>query len=327
MKKAHFTVDQDNQLLIGSPALKQLLVVNGKFSLDTDNNLIYLLNETVGWRREYGLPNRIKFKGRWSLNENYDLELYLDKTEEQFNGDYLCLKGRVLYAGQESFVFQLNSRDKRRANRLSLLKFSGIWQADEFNRIIFQVKKKATPDTLAFKGIWQVNANQQISYEYEKIQLKTKRKIKDTLVFTGFWQVFSANRLSYILSYTLPRNEILRDSARARGSSASRFDFRAHLETPNLYPKKSVIKYRLGVGIRRDLQPALSRIIYLYGTWKFSRRLGLSFEMHYGRAKVKRLTFNTQVNLSQRDKIIFQLTDNRGRRLGISVIYRHRFLL
>jgi len=68
------------------------------------------------------------------------------------------------------------------------------------------------------------------------------------------------------------------------------------------------------------------KIITLYGTWKFSRRLGLYFEMDYGQGRVRRMVFSSEINLSKRDRVIFKLTDKQGRRLGISVIFRHRFL-
>ena len=366
MKKSHFAlnpvrnkisngVNQDNQLLVKPKGAKSPLVVNGQFSLDKDNNLIYFVHKgqspslnfardrsgTVpyaaqfssgiapvgGWRREYDLPKKIKFKGVWRLSPDYNLELYLDETRQQIRGKCLTLRGKILYAEAEALAFQIKSRDERGVNpvrkklsnkmglsngvnRVSLLKLSGIWQADKFNRIIFQIKKKAKPDTLVFKGAWRVNKNQQITYEYEKTKLKTKRKIKNALVFTGFWRISSVNRLSYILS----------------GSSQSRFDFRVQLETPNLYPKKGAIKYRVGVGIKESLRPTQIRIITLYGAWKFSRRLGLYFEMNYGQGKIRRLAFNTEVNLTQRDKVIFKLKDTMGRGLGISVIFLRRFL-
>lgn len=296
--------------MIEPQAVKEPLTVDGKFSLDKDNNLIYLLNEPTTWRREYGLPKKLRFKGNWQLSPNYDLELHLDKTEEQFKGDCLRLRGKVLCAEAERFVFQIKSRDRRGVNRFSLLDLSGTWGADKFNRITFQVKKKAKPDTLVLREAWQINKNQQIAYEYEKAEFKTKRKIKNSLTFVGFWQISSANRLRYILS----------------GSTHSRFDFRVQLETPNVYPKKGAIKYRLGIGIREDLPPARIKIITLYGTWKFSRRLGLCFEMDYGQGRVKRLTFGAELNLNQKDKVIFKLLDKRGGRLGISVVFRHRFL-
>ena len=319
MKKNHFAVNQDNQLLIKPKGAKKPIKVDGQFSLDKDNNLIYLLNQgqspsgTVPfttWQREYSVPNKIKFKGNWQLSPNYDLELYLDKTKEQFKDDCLRLCGKILCAEAERLVFQIKSRDKRGVNRLSLFNLSGIWQADKFNRIIFQVRKKAKPETLVLKGAWQINNNQQIIYEYQKAELKIKRKIDNALTFSGFWQISSANLLRYIFSH----------------SSQSRFDFRVHLQTPNVYPKKGAIKYRLGIGVKEDLKPARIQVITLYGNWKFSRSLGLYFEMDYGQGKLRRLVFDTEVNLSQRDKVIFKLRDNQGRRLGISVIFRRRFL-
>jgi hypothetical protein len=48
--------------------------------------------------------------------------------------------------------------------------------------------------------------------------------------------------------------------------------------------------------------------------------------MDYGRGKIRRLVFGAEVNLSRMDEVIFELVDKQGRRLGISVNFRHRFL-
>lgn len=310
MRRSHFKLNQDNIVLVKPERAKRSFAVDGQFSLDKSNNLIYLLNEPSAWRREYELPNRLRFKGKWKLNPNHDLVLHLDKTEQQFKGDYLRLYGKILCAGTERLVFQIKSRNKRGVNRFSLLRLSGSWQADKYNRIIFQVRKKVNPDTLIFRGVWQVNNKQQIVYEYEKTKFKTKRKIKNTLSFTGFWQISSVNRLRYILSK----------------SSHSRFDFRVQLETPNVYPKKGAVKYRLGIGARENSQSPRIRIITLYGTWRFSRKLGLCFEMEYDRGRLRQQIFDAEVNLNKSDRIIFKLIDKQGRRLGISVVFHHRFL-
>jgi len=96
-------------------------------------------------------------------------------------------------------VFEVKSTDREGQTHIQLLKLSGSWQADEFNRLSFLVKRKIQPDILTLGGIWQLNKNQQIIYTYEKTDLKTKTKYARTLTFLGFWQIDSTKRLTYIL--------------------------------------------------------------------------------------------------------------------------------
>ena len=81
MKRKHSSINQNNQLIVRPHGAERPITVDGSFSLDKDNNLFYLLNEPKAWRREYGLPKKIKFKGAWHLNSDYDLQLDLDKTK------------------------------------------------------------------------------------------------------------------------------------------------------------------------------------------------------------------------------------------------------
>jgi len=307
--KYHYSVNPDNRLLVKSSSTKRFLAVDGRFGLDKNNQLVYWLNEPVSWRRKYGFGNKIVFKGQWQLNPNYDLEFTLAQNSSQFRNDRLAIKGEIVSCDNDELAFEVATIDKRGLTHIQLLKLSGAWQADELNRISFVVEKKASPETLTLQNIWQVNRNQQITFSYEKINLKTKTKISRNLTFQGFWQINSANRLTYILSH----------------SSKSIFDFRAQLESPNLYPKEKAIKYRIGIGLRED-RPQRVKIISLYGAWKFSRKLGVLFEMEYGRGNIRALKFDANANLSKKDQITLSLLARKGEPLGINLTFRHRFL-
>lgn len=305
--KKRYAVDNTNLLIVKRN--RENLLVNGKFSIDRNNQLIYWLNEPAPWRKTYNLPNKIVFAGNWRPNPNYDLELNLDETKDQFKGERLIIKGKIISADRDALVFEVKSYDKQGLLHIQLLNLSGSWQADEYNQITFAVKKKTAPDILTLEGIWQINKNQQIAYTYEKTDLKRKTKICNTLAFTGFWEINSSNRLTYILSR----------------SSQSRFDFHFQAETPNLYPREGVIKYRLGIGISKERR-SQTCVISLYGTWKFSRKLGLVFQMDYSQGEIHNLEFGTDISLSQKDKITFFLKNKRGEPLGLEITFTHRFL-
>jgi hypothetical protein len=306
--KYRYSVNNDNQLCIKLPKRKGLLPARGKFNIDKNNRLTYWLNEPDSWRREYGLLPRMVFKGGWRLNKNYDLELVLDKTKEQFQDDILVIKGNIMSIDGDILAFEAKTYDRHGLLHLRILKLSVIWLTDETNRLSFMVKK-CSPDILTLEGKWQINENQQITYTYEKIDLKTKTKISHTLIFEGFWQISSADKLTYIFKH----------------SPDSKFDFRVQIETPNIYPQAGCIKYRLGIGLRNDGHPQ-TKTVSLYGTWKFSKKLGLSFNIDYGQGRIQAIEFDSTVYFTKKDEIVFSLLNNRRETLGMSLIFTHKLL-
>ena len=302
-----YSVDAYNRLVVRRK--REELIPQGSFSIDKDNRLIYWLNEPSGWRAKYQLPAKLVFIGGWKLNPNYDLELELKREKPNLSRETLALKGRIIACEKDSLVFEIQSIKKDGLDSFNLLKLSGNWQADDFNRLTFLVTKKDFPDTLTFQGAWQLNENQQVAYNYERTNLRTKTRSLHTLVLSGYWEITSASRLSYIIST----------------GANSRLDFKAQIESPSLYPKEGVIKYRLGVGVRQSRKEE-ARIISFYGAWKFSRQAGLIFEIDHKNGKVSKLEFGAQVNFSGNNQIAFNLTDRNGERLGISLTFTHRFL-
>lgn len=281
----------------------------GYFSIDNENRLVYWLNEPVSWRKQYQLPNKIIFSGLWKINSNYDLELELEQKGQGFQKERLTLKGQILSCEKDQIVFEIQSIKNDGLDSFHLLKLSGRWQADEYNRLSFLVTKKNSTNTLTLQGSWQLNDNQQITYVYEKTDLRTKSKVLHTLTFSGYWQITSAERLTYILST----------------GANSRFDFKVQLESPNIHPKEGSIKYRLGVGIRQPKREK-AKIVTLYGAWKFSRNAGLIFEMNHRDGKMYRLEFGAQVNFNRNNQVTFTLTTKNKEPLGLSLTFSHKFL-
>ena len=303
-RNQRFSVDNDNRLIVRQDKLAR--VADGKFGIDDANRLTYWLNEPCEWRRELGLPSKKTFYGVWELTPGHDLKLRLDRTSGQRQGDSLVLKGDIVSAERDLFVFELKSRDSRGTSSIRLLSLSGAWQADESNRLVFKVSKKPSPDTLTLEGAWKIDKNQQVTYSYEKTELKTKIKRTHSLAFDGFWQINERNRLSYELC----------------GSSRSRFDFRVQLENPNLYPAQGVIKYRIGIGATRQKQFPQG-IIRLYGVWKFNRKTGLTYEMDYGKKGRHGITFGIDRQLRKKDELAFSLNARNGKPLGLRVSVSH----
>lgn len=303
-----YSVNNGNLLIIKPSGKKNNLVADGDFRVNKDNQLEYWLNEPVSWRRIYGLPRKIVFTGSWRINKNYDLELILDKARNQFQGDILTIKGDIISTGADILAFQIKTYDRNGLLHIQILQLSVIWLADQANRLSFIVKKH-TPDILTFGGDWQLNQNQQITYVYEKTELKTKTKVSRVLTFEGFWQINSANKLTYILRHSLD----------------SKFDFRAQVETPSIYSQEGIIKYRLGVGVKQASRTK-EKVVCLYGIWKFSRKLGLSFQVDYDNGVISKVEFAADVTFSRRNEVTFALKNKKGEPLGFNVIFTHKFL-
>lgn len=306
--KYNYSIDDNNQLLIKPPGKKGFLPVKGRLGIDKNNRLMYWLNEPDSWRRIYGIPKRIVFEGSWRLNKNYDLELVLDKSKNQFQGDILSAKGEIISTDSDRLAFEVKTYDHNGLLHIQILQLSVIWLADDKNRICFVIKKRS-PDIFTLEGNWRINKNQQITYTYEKTRLKRKTKIARTITFEGLWQINDSNKLTYILRHSLD----------------SRFDFRAQIESPNIYSQEGLIKYRLGSGIR-EAGRLRKKTVYIYGEWKFSRKLGLSFQVDYGNNGVSLIEFGADVALGKKDELSFVLKNKEGEPLGLNVIFKHKFL-
>lgn len=295
-KDISYRIDGSNQLQVKIPGVKKYQPLRGEFATDDKNRLVYLVREPSSWRRKYNIPNRIVLQGRWRLDSEHNLVLELEKVEKKKRS--LKLKGTILAVGDEWLMFRIKSKPEEKVKRISYLKLRGSWRSDRFNRIIFEVEKKEVPQRLVFRNAWTLNENNQIVYTYKK----RRENLLHSLLFRGSWQISEKNTLSYILK-----------------KERSQFDFRAYLQTPTLYPAKGKIKYRIGIGLKKRRK---QRVIIFSGEWKFSRKLGVFFELERGGGKREKLYFSSRLNLTARDRLIFALSSRRGRPLGMKVAFR-----
>ncbi|MFA4984912.1 MAG: hypothetical protein WC559_06405 [Candidatus Omnitrophota bacterium] len=302
----HYRIDKNNRLVVKKG--KKSVRPKGSFSIGPANTLIYLLNEPRPWRKEYDLPQRITLRGRWELNKNHDLVLRIKDPSFGQSSDSLVLNGEIISAGNDKLAFRISSVDKNGLSQVRILQFKGTWQADSLNRLTFSLTKRRS-GILVFKNAWQLNNNQELTYIYRRREAAENTKSSSEITFSGHWQIVSANQLTYILST----------------GSSSRFDFKVQLETPNVYPQKGMIKYRIGIGAR---QKRLNRqnIVSLYGTWKIGRNLGLTFEMEYSRGKIYAMEFGAEIKFSENNRCIFTLKDSENKDLGARVVFTHKFL-
>ena len=205
---------------------------------------------------------------------------------------------RFIAAESESLVIEtIQTKSKTRRESLRILRLKGIWRANAYNQLVFEISgHKGPPEKFTFQGLWKVNKNQEIEYS-----LKDGR---GTLSFKGHWQILSANKLVYIFE----------------GSSKSRFEFKVQFESLTLQPKKGAIRYRIGIGLRKRRATLSSpqRVIILFGEWKFGRNLGISFTMHYGQGRVRAMEFGAEAAF-ERNRVILALKNELGKPLGLTL--------
>ncbi len=297
-----YTVSNSNQLFLKFPDKKDHKILNGKFSIDEDNNLVYEVDKRQHWYKKYNIPDKIHFQGNWELDSDHNLILDIRK-ERKLSEKKLRLRGKILKAEEDLFIFQIKSTPEFNTSNISYLRFRGFWRTDIFNRIVFEIKKLKSNNSLVFKNAWSVNKNNQITYEYEKLETKTKQRF----ILDGYWDIPGKNKLCYIVTKKVKTKHV-----------KSLLNFNVFLETPNVYPAKGKIKYRVKIGLRNRREESL---IALNGAWKYGRKFGLIFEMDYGRNKVRRIKFIAQLKIYKKDKLIFALYNSDNFSTGISITF------
>jgi hypothetical protein len=212
------------------------------------------------------------------------------------------IRRRFIAAESDSLTIETIQEIDKGCNRLRLLKLKGTWRANQYNELVFEaVGHKGKPERFTFRGAWKVNRNQQVEYTFEDG--------RGIVVFNGYWDFPSRNRLVYILE----------------GSSTSRFEFRVQLESANLRPKQGQIRFRIGIGLRSSRLTKPGRLLILYGEWKISRNLSLSFRMDYGNKTVRAIEFGAKVAFGRND-LSFAVLSESGKPLGITLTMTHKFL-
>ena len=296
MKKsqAKYEIDPHNRLVIRKTGrLTQLAdfrqVIDGRFAIGEDNSLLYHVKAPASCGRD--IPHQVKLRGIWSLTDNYDLKLTLDKWGRRTFGDELTLQGEIISVEKSALLFAVTTKSKDDTQSIYTLKLEGAWQADKQNRLTFRARKEVgLHDILTFDGMWEIGRNYQIIYRYKKARLTRKEEKVHTLIFKGQWDVTDKARVSYLIE----------------GDTESAFNFDASL---GIF-KGREIKYEIGIGASY-IPKGARRIIRLFGTWKIKRDVGLIFEVRYEDKKVQEIIFGAEARMTDNDTILLRLTGGR----------------
>lgn len=302
MEKIKYEFDPHNRLTVKNSALRGVRkVLDGQFKISDHNILTYHVKAPVP--AEIKAPHQVKLKGTWSLTEDHQLRLTLDKWRRQTFGDQLTLQGEIIDVRKNSLLFAVTTRTKDDMPSTYILELAGSWQADEHNRLYFRVNKEhGRFDALTFDGIWQIDENYQITYSYQKEQLARKSKEIHTLIFKGYWDIKDKARLTYVID----------------SNTASGFNFNTSI---GIF-KDDYIKYELGIGLSRKKEP-VKRIITFFGKWRIKKTVGLVFEVEQEERKIQTIVFGAEARLTDKGTVSFNLRNSLNKGIGIELELSH----
>ena len=242
-------------------------------------------------------------KGKWELTPNHDLQYKSKDLDEEVK-----LSGTLIAAEASALVFAVTERQKDQKIVTSIHRLTGTWRANPQNQLVFEVERESGKrDALTFKGTWKVGKAHEIIYTYEETILKTKKKESRELVFNGYWDISQKNRLTYFLSK----------------DSQSAFRFRGAFQTQSILAKEGEIRYQVGV---EAAGKSRLQTIRLFGKWKISRTLELSFEIEYKDGKKKAITFGGEYALDKAHRIQIELKNEEGQPIGLALVLTKDFL-
>lgn len=246
--------------------------------------------------------------GRWSFTPNHDLRLSLRQVKNGPFRESLTLQGKIISVTANALVFAAYGTKENGRIQTRLIRLEGIWQADERNRIIFQVKKGDPEKPLTFQGVWEIGEHHEILYHYQKKDPDTGKELEETLSFQGVWEIRQKDHLTYTLGL----------------SGKSQFDFRATLQSSSLIAKKGEIRYQIGIHLSGRKEPVIREVV-LFGKWKLSKALALSFQVEYEERRRHAISFKSSFRINENDEVVFALLDTKGRRLGLEVAFERSF--
>lgn len=257
-----YEVDPHNRLILRRTGKRSNIkrfrqVASGRFKTDKKNRLSYEVLKSSAT----DTPQKIKFSGRYSLDEKHNLVYILDKWNNQYAGSRLRLRTGIIDARSNEIIFLLNSKTSKNKSSVYTMKLHGAWQADKNNRLTFGVKKgDGKSGTITFFNAWKVNKNREIEYIFgpERGSIKLK----------GSWIIKKRGRLSYILDKRI----------------GSGFNFRTSLG--QVIPKREKTYLVFDIIIDISKRKTIKRKIIFSGKWRLTKDRKILLEFSPDRKKI-----------------------------------------
>ncbi|MDI6759061.1 MAG: hypothetical protein QMD94_05270 [Candidatus Omnitrophota bacterium] len=302
-EKIRYEIDPHNRLVYektgkGSEVPGLRTVLDGEFEIDKNNHVTYHVKKSQG----YDTPQQVKLRGNWALDNEHNLTLTLDKWGNQIAGNKLTVESELIDAKGDKLSFAVTSKDSQGNDHIYILRLGGRWQADENNRLTFNIEKEAgITDRIILRGAWEVNQQNELTYTYEKSLPGKEEKIIKTIALKGYWDIVGKHRITYVLNKEI----------------GSEFDFKVSVGKP----VGRGLEYEIGVGVAPS-----KKTITLFGSWKVSKNSGLLFEMPYAEGKIRSVILGGWGKLDKNHKLELRLQNKIGEDLGIDVKLSRRIL-
>ena len=301
--KIRYEIDPHNRLIYEKTGKESEVpwfrtVLDGVFEIDENNNVTYHVKKS----QVSDIPQQVKLRGNWALDNEHNLVFTLDKWGNQIAGNKLTVESELIDAKDNKLSFALTSKDSENNTHIYIVKLGGRWQADEYNRLAFNIEKEAgATDRITMRGAWEVNQQNELMYTYEKSAPGKKEKITKTIALKGYWDITEKHRIIYILNKEI----------------GSEFDFKVSVGKP----AARGLEYEIGVGARPS-----KKTITLFGSWKINKKMGLLFEMPYEEGKTRSVILGGWGKLDKNHKLELRLQNKIGEDLGIDVKLSRRIL-
>ncbi len=249
------------------------------------------------------LDGRRPIDGIWRLTRGHELQYRRRGGREE-----VVVSGPLVSAGPSGIAVRVeaSSLDGERVGET--LELRGRWQADDRNRLAFLAHRRAgEADLLRLEGAWELDSRHQLLYRFDREDPGKRRREARLLRFAGRWDIGEDRQLTYVLDR----------------SSDSSFRFRGAFQTASILAKEGAIRYQLGAELDGGRRRA--RTLTLFGKWKFSRRLGLSFEVPYAGGRVRGIDFGAELAVGPDGSLACRLLTRRGKPLGVELLFTRQF--
>ena len=157
-----------------------------------DNSLFYY--PSVQERKIF--PHKLEVQGKWRLDKDNTLLFIVDESQSRRFGTTVTFSARVNKARSRSLEFSLLRRLTPSLRKIKRIKLKGFWKADKYAKLSFLVKRGKKSDQLIFTGDWYLDKTNRVIYSYKRRFVK--KRIINSFVLKGKWGL-KANVLNFTL--------------------------------------------------------------------------------------------------------------------------------
>ena len=239
------------------------------------------------------LPHSLKLEGKWRLL-NGNCVFDLNESYNTVFGQSISFSAKIEKASKNYIRFNILNRTTPKLRSRTSVQFSGRWNVDTCNNLVFEVQRASAFDEFIFGNNWQVTKENNILLLYKRRFLK--KEIISSLVLNGSWEL-GRNALNFTIE----------------NSSKNKLKFDLALAAKTIIFNKE--KIDLTIGLRKDSIKTIS----LYGRCKYFKDK-IEFTAIFGRQALTWI-FKLNKRLSGDKELIFELINEENKPLGLQITF------